>query len=235
LDEPIFDHFGVEAEIDRVLDRKVWLKSGGYLVIDQAEALTAIDVNTGRYVGRRNLEDTITRINLEAVREIANQLRVRNLGGIIIIDFIDMEKDANRQKVWRALVDALRADRARSNVGRISELCLVEMTRKRTRESLGRTLTQPCFYCDGKGYLKSPPTICYEILRHIRRECHPGRWRDVLVYCHPAVAEVMAQGEAEHVTRLEQRLGLTIQVNAERAFHLEQYEIREGAGAQTSP
>ncbi|MDY0000660.1 MAG: Rne/Rng family ribonuclease [Polyangia bacterium] len=234
LEEPLFDHFGVEAEIDRVLDRKVWLKSGGYLVIDQAEALTAIDVNTGRYVGRRNLEDTITRINLEAVREIATQLRLRNLGGIIIIDFIDMEKDANRQKVWRALVDALRADRARSNVGRISELCLVEMTRKRTRESLGRTLTQPCTYCDGKGYLKSPPTLCYEILRQIRREHGPGRPRDVQVFCHPAVAEAMAQGEAEHVASLEQRLGVSVHVHAERSFHLEQYELRQLGSSETT-
>lgn len=232
LDEPIFDHFGTEAEIDRILDRKVWLKSGGYLVIDQTEALTAIDVNTGRYVGRRNLEDTITRINLEAVREIANQLRLRNLGGIIIIDFIDMERESNRQKIWRSLVDALRQDRARSNVGRISELCLVEMTRKRTRESLGRTLTQPCFYCDGKGCIKSPTTICYEILRHIRRECQPARWKSVLVFCHPAVAEVVAQAEAEHVSRLEEKLGLSIQVNAERSFHLEQYEVREGLQSQ---
>jgi ribonuclease G len=234
LEEPIFDHFGTEAELDRILDRKVWLKSGGYLVIDQTEALTAIDVNTGRYVGRRNLEDTITRINLEAVREIATQLRLRNLGGIIIIDFIDMEKEANRQKVWRSLVEALRQDRARSNVGKISELCLVEMTRKRTRESLGRMLTRPCFYCDGKGYLKSPTTICYEILRHIRRECAPGRWRNVQVFCHPAVAELMAQVESEHVTAMEERLGIVIQVNAERAFHLEQYEIREGPDAPRS-
>ncbi|MFH2007151.1 MAG: Rne/Rng family ribonuclease [bacterium] len=227
LEEPIFDHFGTEAEIDRILDRKVWLKSGGYLVIDQAEALTAIDVNTGRYVGRRNLEDTITRINLEAIREIATQLRVRNLGGIIIIDFIDMEKEANREKVWRALVEALRRDRARSNVGRISELCLVEMTRKRTRESIGRMMTHPCFYCDGKGYLKSPTTVCFEILRHIRRECHPARWSTVHVFCHPEVAVLMAQVEAEHVTRLEERLGIPIHVNAESSFHLEQYEVTD--------
>jgi ribonuclease G len=229
LEEPLFDHFGTETELDRALERKVWLKSGGYLVIDQAEALTAIDVNTGRYVGRRNLEDTITRINLEAVREIATQLRVRNLGGIIIIDFIDMEKEVNREKVWRTLVDALRHDRARSNVGRISELCLVEMTRKRTRESLGRMLTQACFYCDGKGYLKSPTTVCFEILRHIRRECHPGRWQAVHVHCHPEVAVFMAQVENEHVAALEERLGIRIHVNAEHSFHLEQYDVSDVA------
>jgi len=235
LDEPMFDHFGTEAEIDRLLERKVWLKSGGYLVIDQAEALTAIDVNTGRYVGRRNLEDTITRINLEAVREIAIQLRVRNIGGIIIIDFIDMEKEANRQKVWRALVDALRTDRARSNVGKISSLCLVEMTRKRTRESIGRMLTRPCFYCDGKGYLKSPTTICYEILHQIRRECIPGHWRSAEVFCHPAVADRMTQVESEHVTAVEEQLGITIQVNAERSFHLERYEVRQGDRSSAGP
>ena len=229
LEEPIFDHYGTETDLDRVLDRKVWLKSGGYLVIDQAEALTAIDVNTGRYVGRRNLEDTITRINLEAIREIATQLRVRNLGGIIIIDFIDMEKEANREKVWRTLNEALRRDRARSNVGKISELCLVEMTRKRTRESLGRMLTQPCFYCDGRGHIKSPTTVCFEILRHIRRECHPGRWQAVHVYCHPEVAVFMAQVEAEHVANLEERLKIPINVNAENSFHLEQYEVSEAA------
>ncbi len=229
LEEPIFDHYGTETELDRVLDRKVWLKSGGYLVIDQAEALTAIDVNTGRYVGRRSLEDTITRLNLEAVREIATQLRVRNLGGIIIIDFIDMEKELNRDKVWRTLVEALRRDRARSNVGKISELCLVEMTRKRTRESLGRMLTQPCFYCDGKGYIKSPTTVCFEILRHIRRECHPDRWQAVHVYCHPEVAVFLAQVENEHVTNLEERLSIPIHVNAEHTFHLEQYEVCEAA------
>jgi len=229
LEEPIFDHFGTETDLDRVLDRKVWLKSGGYLVIDQAEALTAIDVNTGRYVGRRNLEDTITRINLEAVREIATQLRVRNLGGIIIIDFIDMEKEVNREKVWRTLVEALRRDRARSNVGKISELCLVEMTRKRTRESLGRMLTQPCFYCDGRGYIKSPTTVCFEILRHIRRECLPCHWQAVHVYCHPEVAVFLAQVENEHVAFLEERIGIHINVNAEHTFHLEQYEVSEVA------
>jgi ribonuclease G len=206
----------------------VWLKSGGYLVIDQAEALTAIDVNTGRYVGKRNLEDTITRINLEAVREIALQLRVRNLGGIIIIDFIDMEKEANRQKVWMALVEALRADRARSNVGKISDLCLVEMTRKRTRESLSRTLTQPCHYCDGKGFTKSPTSVAYEILRHLRRELVPGQYTAVNVLCHPLVAELLAHGESDHASRLEERLGVTLQVHAERGFHVEQYDIQGG-------
>ena len=163
--EPIFDHFSVEVDINRALGRKVWLKSGGYIIIDQAEALTAIDVNTGRYVGKRNLEDTILKTNLEAIKEIVYQLRLRNIGGIIIIDFIDMEREAHREKVYNDLEESLKADKAKTHVLKISELGLVEMTRKRIRESLGRTLCEPCFYCDGKGYLKSKTTICYEIYR----------------------------------------------------------------------
>ncbi len=161
--EPIFEYFGVESEIVRAMSRKVWLRSGGYLIIDQAEALTFIDINTGRFVGKRNLEDTILRANLEAVREVAYQLRLRNIGGVVIIDFIDMETQADRDKVLNALIEALKKDRARCNVVKISELGLVEMTRQRTRESLERRLCEACFYCDGKGTLKSKQTVVYEI------------------------------------------------------------------------
>jgi len=150
--DPIFDGYGIEIEIDRALERKVWLKSGGYLIIDEMEALTAVDVNTGRFVGKSSLEDTITKTNLEACREVAEQLRIRSLGGMIVVDFIDMDRPQNREKVTRSFNDYLRKDRAKAQVTRISELGLVEMTRKRTRESLLHTLTEPCQHCEGKGY-----------------------------------------------------------------------------------
>ena len=168
--EPIFDAYGVEQELKRAAQRKVWLKSGGYIIMDQAEALTAIDVNSGRYVGKKNLEETITKINVEAAKEIVYQLRLRNIGGIIIIDFIDMDKPQNREKVFKALQDALGRDKAKTNVLKISELGLVEMTRKRVRESVTRMMNEPCGYCDGKGHVKSRITIAYEIFREIRRD-----------------------------------------------------------------
>src|SRR6266404_521499 len=148
--DPIFDGFGIEIEIDRALERKVWLKSGGYLIVDEMEALTAIDVNTGRFVGKSSLEDTITKTNLEACREVAEQLRIRSIGGMIVVDFIDMDRPHNRDKVTRAFNDYLRKDRAKAAVTRISELGLIEMTRKRTRESLLHNLTEPCTACEGK-------------------------------------------------------------------------------------
>ena len=170
--EPIFDAYGIEDEIGRALSRKVPLPSGGYLIIDQAEALTAIDVNTGRYVGKgaKDMEETILKTNLEAVNEIAYQLRFRNIGGLIILDLIDMENRKNRETVRRTLEELLEKDKAKTTLNRISELGLIEMTRKRTRESLGRLLHEPCFYCDGTGQLQSKETIAYEILREIRRK-----------------------------------------------------------------
>ena len=147
--EPIFDHFGVEIEVTRALDKKVWLKSGGYIVIEQMESLTVVDVNTGKYVGRSSLEETTAKINLEAVKEIVYQLRLRNIGGIIIIDFIDMKSEENREKVYNALVDTLRADRSKTTICKISELGLVEMTREAGPESLGRSLSNACPYCSG--------------------------------------------------------------------------------------
>jgi ribonuclease G len=223
--EPLFDAYGVEMEVDRALERKVWLKSGGYLIFDQSEALTSIDVNTGRYVGRRNLEDTITKTNLEAVKEVVSQLRLRNIGGIIIIDFIDMEREANRDKVWRALQEALKHDRAKCNVLKISELGLVEMTRKRVRESLGRQLTEACPYCEAKGYLKSTITVCYEVLREIRRQAGGLPGDRILVGVHPEVADLLAASEQEHVALLEKRFGKAIIVQAQPNFHIEQFEI----------
>ncbi len=190
-DEPIFDAYGIEVEIARALGRKVWLKSGGYITIEVTEALVAIDVNTGKYVGKGKLEDTILKTNLEAVKEIAYQLRLRNIGGIIIIDFIDMEKEINKEKVFQALSEALRKDRTKTNILKISELGLVEMTRKRVRENITRILCEPCFYCEGKGYLKSNMTICYEIIREIKRDISGIKLNRILVNAHPDIADLL--------------------------------------------
>ena len=176
-DEPIFDGYGIEIEIDRALERKVWLKSGGYLIVDQMEALTAIDVNTGRFVGKKSLEDTITKTNLEAAQEVAEQLRIRTIGGMIVVDFIDMDRPHNREKVTRAFNEHLRKDRAKAAVTRISELGLIEMTRKRTRESLLHTLTEPCTACEGKGYTKSRRTVDLRAAARAAPAGRPGRGR----------------------------------------------------------
>jgi len=224
-DEPIFDHFGVELEISRALGRKVWLKSGGYIIIDEAEALVAIDVNTGRYVGKRNLEDTILKTNLEAVKEIAYQMRLRNCGGIIVLDFIDMEKEYNREKVLAALKEELAKDRAKTNVLTMSTLGLVEMTRKRTRESLVRALCEPCSYCDGKGFLKSKTTICYEIFREIQREARDNKAAVTQVHVNPELADWLYDEEREMIEQLEGDLGRRITIKVEESFHIEQFEV----------
>ncbi len=223
--EPIFDGYGIEAEINRALERKVQLRSGGTLIIDQGEALTAIDVNTGKYVGKRSLEETITKTNLEACKEVADQLRLRNLGGMIIVDFIDMDKGANREKVMRAFEEALKHDKAKANVTKISELGLVEMTRKRTRESLGRALTEGCPYCEGKGYIKSKTTVCAEILRQLRRDGHSFREDYIVLACHPEIAELLVTVEKEFLEDMEKRLQKRIVVEARKRFHHEKFEI----------
>lgn len=224
-EEPIFDHFGLEVEISRALGRKVWLKSGGYIIIEQTEALTAIDVNTGRFVGKHNLEDTILKTNLEAVKEISYQLRLRNIGGIIIIDFIDMEKEVNREKVFTALEEALKADKSKSNILKISELGLVEMTRKRVRESIGRMMCEPCPYCEGRGYIKSKTTICHEIFRELRREMLDIRGIKATVSVHPQVADLLYDEERRGLEDLEKRFKKRITVRAKPGFHQEQFEI----------
>jgi len=223
--EPIFDVYGLETQLNRALERRVWLKSGGYLVIEQTEALTAIDVNTGRFVGRRNLEETITQTNLEACHEIAIQVRLRNIGGIIVIDFIDMTKEANRQKVWTTLEDALAKDRVRCHIGKISNLGLVEMTRKRTRESLIHSLTEPCPYCEGRGFLKSADTICNEILRGVRKESTYASGNTIVVECHPDVAEILTQTYHQEADDLEKRLAREIIVRPDPRRHREEFEI----------
>ncbi len=222
---PVFDHFGLEAQIDANLGRKVWLKSGGYLIIDQSEALTAIDVNTGRYVGRRDLEETVLRTNLEAVKEVVHQLRFRNIGGLIIIDLIDMETGENREKVYRALQDAIRSDKAKTNILKISELGLVEMTRKRTRENLVQTLCEPCAHCEGKGYLLSTESVALKVLREIQKDLPRFCGRRLALTVQRQVAELLLGPARESLTQLEEALGREIEVRARADLHPEQFEV----------
>lgn len=231
--DPIFDAFGIEIEISRALGKKIWLKSGGYIVIEDTEALTAIDVNTGSYVGKRNLEETIVKTNLEAVKEIAYQLRFRNIGGLIVIDFIDMEKISNRERVANALRAAMSKDKAKSNILEMSDMGLIQMTRKRTRASLNRLLTEPCFYCEGRSNLKSPKTICYEIFRDLEREfstpgfspADGGKGGHIRILVHPEIDNVLREEEQRWVIDLEKRLGKRITIIGKKDFHLEQYEL----------
>jgi len=224
-EEPIFDAYGIEQEINRAVQRKVWLRSGGYLIIDQAEALTAIDVNSGRYVGKKSLEETITKINVEAAKEIVYQLRLRNIGGIIICDFIDMEKATNRDKVFKTLQEALGRDKAKTNVLRISELGLVEMTRKRVRESIGRILHEDCSVCDGRGFVKTATTVCYEIFRQIRREASNFKEPVLVINCSGDVARLLQGDERQELRHLMDRFNKSIQVKAQQNYHREQYDI----------
>lgn len=227
--EPIFDAYGIEIELERALARKVWLKSGGYIVIDHTEAMTCIDVNTGRYVGKNTLEDTIVKINVEAAEEIVYQLQLRGIGGLIIIDFIDMERPASREKVYDALTTALEGDKARTNVLHISDFGLVEMTRKRVRESMVQYLCDECPYCEGKGYVKSAETVAYEIIRDIVREAGVHDEQTLSVRLHPAVASVLREDERDALTNLEAGFGKRIRLVTESSFHLETYEIEPEA------
>jgi ribonuclease G len=224
--DPIFDTFGIETEITRSLGRKVWLKSGGYLIIDQTEALTAIDVNSGRFVGTSSLEDTTTQINLEASKEIIYQLRLRNIGGIIVLDLIDMEKASNRERVYRSVEDECKKDRARTNVLKISELGLVQMTRKRTQDDLVRSISEACHYCEGKGYTRSRVTMVYDVMREIRRESNRGGGRKtIFVNTHPMVADLLYGAELPSVEALEERLEKRIVIRAMGHYHIERYEV----------
>ncbi len=222
--EPIFDAFGIELDISKGLDRKVWLKSGGYIVIDHTEAMTIIDVNTGKYVGKEDLEETILKTNLEAVKEIAYQIRLRNLGGIIIIDFIDMERQENREKVYLAFVEMMKKDRAKNTIFSISELCLVQMTRKRIRESLERTLCDSCLYCEEKGFVKSPKTVSYEIFRKLKKmTLHKGT--RVVITAHPYVAELLSDEQRLGLEELEVTFGIEFIVKADSSLHQEHFSI----------
>jgi len=223
--EPIFDHFAIESTIDDNLGKKVWLKSGGYLIVDQSEALTAIDVNTGRYVGKRDLEETVLKTNLEAIKEVVYQLRFRNIGGLIIIDLIDMESASNREKVYRALQDALRQDKSRTNILKISELGLVEMTRKRTRENLVQMLCEPCSYCEGRGYVLSSESVAYKVLREIRKDLPRFCGRQIAVTVNPRVAEVLLGPAHRAQAELAEDLGREIEIRARPGLHQEQFEV----------
>lgn len=222
---PLFDVYGVETEINRALGKKVWLKSGGYLIVDQSEALTAIDVNTGRFVGRTDFEETILQNNMEAAEEIAYQLRLRNIGGIIIIDFIDMERFANRKKVFYHFKDALRRDKVRTTITKISDLGLVEMTRKRTRDSLVQMLSESCPYCHGKGHVKTPTTVAFELFRELKRTFHHLEGRSIVVHVHPRVAQVLFNEARERLDRMEKRFKKRIVVETKESFHVEEFEI----------
>ncbi|MDX1609637.1 MAG: ribonuclease G [Halofilum sp. (in: g-proteobacteria)] len=224
-DRPIFEIYGIEDEIQRALERKVQLKSGGYLIIDQTEAMTTIDVNTGAFVGHRNLEETIFKTNLEAAQAIARQLRLRNLGGIIIIDFIDMTEPEHRRKVLGALEKALEADHARTQVCNVSTLGLVEMTRKRTRESLEHVLCQPCPTCAGRGSIKSPETVCYEIFREILREARQFDARQLMVLAAQEVVDMLLDEESNSLAELEAFIGIPTRLQAEALYAPEQFDV----------
>jgi ribonuclease G len=224
-DDPIFDYYGIEIELNRALGKRVWLKSGGYIVIEKTEAVSTIDVNTGKYVGKGNPEDTILRTNLEAVKEIAYQLRLRNIGGIIIIDFIDMKKEESREKVFQALKEALKKDKSKTTILRISELGLVEMTRKRTREDLVGYLSEPCFYCESKGFTKSKVTICYEIFREIKKEADKIPGNKIFVAMHPDVADLIYEQERTYLEQLENLIRKKIIIKVKENLHIEEFEI----------
>ncbi|MCB9027294.1 MAG: Rne/Rng family ribonuclease [Bdellovibrionaceae bacterium] len=227
--QPLFDLYDLDLEISRSLGRTVWLKSGGYIVIDEAEALVVIDVNTGRFVGKKDLEDTLLKTNLEAAKEIAHQLRIRNCGGIIIIDFIDMEKELHREKVMSALKEELSKDRSRTEVVSMSELGLVEMTRKRIRPSLVSTLCESCPYCDGKGYIKQKMTVSSELFREIEREAlRSSRELRFVVTCHGDLADWIYAEETVALENLEKKLGCSVAFKIEQSYHIEQFAIEVG-------
>jgi ribonuclease G len=224
-ERPIFDLFGIEEEIERALARRVDLKSGGYLIIDQTEALTTIDVNTGGFVGARNFEDTIFKTNLEAAFAIARQLRLRNLGGIIIADFIDMLREDHQQAVLAELRKQLARDRTRTTVSGFTQLGLVEMTRKRTRESLAHILCEPCPTCEGRGQVKTGRSVCYDILREILREARQFHPREFRVVASASVVEMLLDEESVHLAGLSEFIGKPISLSAEPTMNPEQYDI----------
>ncbi len=224
-ERPIFDLYGIEDEIQKALSRKVQLKSGGYLIVDQTEALTTIDVNTGAFVGHRNLEETIFKTNLEATLTIARQLRLRNLGGIIIIDFIDMIDASHREQVMRALDKALERDRAKSHICEVSGLGLVEMTRKRTRESLEHVLCEPCPTCEGRGSVRTAETVCYEVFRELLREARQYESEQFLVLASTEVIDLMLDEESASVAELEEFIGRPIRFQVETLYTQEQFDV----------
>lgn len=224
--EQIFTHYDIEPQIERAMARKVWLKSGGYLIIEQTEALTAIDINTGRFVGSKNLEETILKTNLEAVKEIVVQLRLRNIGGLIILDLIDMDRKSNREKVYRALEKALADDKAKTNVLQISELGLVEMTRRRTRENLAQSLGETCTICNGSGLHLSPRSVSYNIIRKLLDEIQNQKsHKNIEIVAHPKVADILKKEEYDALIDLENRSGRRIVVREQANINPEHFEL----------
>jgi len=223
-DEPIFDEFGIEGEIAKALKSKVWLKSGGYIVINQTEALVAIDVNTGKYVGKKNLEENVFKTNIEAAKEIVRQIRLRDLGGIIVLDFIDMEDPQNRARLFETLENEIKKDRSKTKILQISEFGLIEMTRKRVRQSLERSLTQACPYCTGSGRIKSNTTIALEIWRELMkiRDFHEGQ--DVIVRLNPIVYSTLHAGDPIF-EEVEQTLGVHLVFKPDESLHHEQFDV----------
>ncbi len=224
-ERPIFDVYGIEEEINRALKRRVPLKSGGHIVIDQTEALIAIDVNSGSFVSSRNLEETGFKTNLEAVHEIVHQLRLRNLGGIIVLDFIDMQEEENRKRLIEVLEEALTRDKAKSHIVQFSGLGLVEMTRKRTRESLGRTLMQECPKCGGIGHVKSQTTLCHQLFREVVAESRAYPCKKLMVIAHPSIIDLLLGEESEDIARLETFTGKEISLKSDAELAPEHYEI----------
>ncbi len=225
---PILEEYGVQGEIDKALKSKVWLKSGGSIVINQTEALVAIDVNTGRYVGKKSsgrLEDTIVKTNLEAVKEIVRQVRLRDLGGIIVLDFIDMEEKKNRQKVLQAVEQELKKDRSPSKALQVADFGLVIITRKRVKQSLERVLTEPCPYCSGTGVIKSTSTICYEILTEVRKISTDLNGHRLLLRVNPDIARALKEEESAVLRDLRQAIGKEIQVRSDLQLHHEQFDV----------
>jgi len=224
-ERPIFDVYGIEEELERALKRRVPLKSGGHIVIDQTEALIAIDVNSGSFVRSRSMEETGFKTNLEAVHEIVHQLRLRNLGGIIVVDFIDMQEEENKQRLLEVLDEALQRDKTKTNVVQFSSLGLVEMTRKRSRESLGRILMDECPRCESAGHTKSPTTICYQLFREVVAEARAYPCEKLLVIAHPKLIDVMLGEESEQVAKLENFLGKQIALKSDSQLDPEHFEV----------
>jgi len=222
---PLFDVYGVEREIERALMKQVKLKSGGTIVIEQTEALTAIDVNSGSFISSRNLEETSLKTNLEAVYEIVHQLRIRNIGGVIVVDFIDMLEEESRQRLLHVLKEALSRDKSKSNVVQFSELGLVEMTRKRTRDSLGRVLLRYCPHCEGIGHLKSLTTICYQIFRELVSEARAYPCNKMTIIAHPDLIDLLLGEESEGIAQVESFLGKTVSLKSDAELAPENYEI----------
>lgn len=224
-DAPLFEAHGIDIEINRALEKKVWLRSGGYIIIETTEALSVIDVNTGRFVGKNGLEETIFKTNMEAAKEIAYQLRLRNIGGIIIIDFIDMDDELHREELFTSFKEAVRKDKSRINILKLSEFGLVQMTRKRNCENLSQMMCEPCHYCSGEGILKSRRTICYEIFRKIARRSKKYNGYNITITVHPRVADMLLKEEEQVTNELERDIGKRLTIIPSKKLHIEKYKI----------